>query len=85
MLAEAYRALTSAKDGPSIYDLCDPLLLGAGGGDAQLRKFYHTAIANPALRRAVAEYLSRERAYVEAAREELAGYAPFRKDLVEQE
>jgi hypothetical protein len=42
-------------------------------------------IANPALRRAVAEYLSRERAYMEAAREELATYAPFRKDLVEQD
>jgi len=42
-------------------------------------------IGNPALRRAVADYLSRERAYVEAAGEELAGYAPFRKDLVEQE
>ena len=27
----------------------------------------------------------RERAYVEAAGEELAGYAPFRKDLIEQE
>jgi predicted N-acyltransferase len=42
-------------------------------------------IANPALRRAVAEFLARERAYVEAAGAELAGYAPFRKDLVEQE
>ncbi len=42
-------------------------------------------IANPALRRAIAEYLARERAYVEAAREELAAAAPFRKDLVEQE
>ncbi len=42
-------------------------------------------IANPALRRAVADFLVRERAYVEAAGEELAGYAPFRKDLVEQE
>ncbi len=42
-------------------------------------------IANPALKRAIAEYLARERRYVEAAREELAGYAPFRKDLVEQE
>ena len=42
-------------------------------------------IANPALRRAVADFLARERAYVEAAGEELAGYAPFRKDLVEQE
>jgi len=42
-------------------------------------------IANPALRRAVADYLSRERAYVQAATEELAAAAPFRKDLVEQE
>jgi len=42
-------------------------------------------IANPALRRAIAEYLARERAYVEAAGEELAALAPFRKDLVEQE
>jgi predicted N-acyltransferase len=42
-------------------------------------------IANPALRRAVSEYLSRERAYVKAAGEELAAAAPFRKDLVEPE
>ena len=42
-------------------------------------------IANPALRRAVAEYLSRERAYVRAAGAELAAAAPFRKDLVEQD
>ena len=42
-------------------------------------------IANPGLRRAVAEYLARERAYVQAAGEELAAAAPFRKDLVEQE
>ncbi len=42
-------------------------------------------IANPGLRRAIADYLMRERAYVEAAGEELAGYAPFRKDLIEQE
>jgi len=42
-------------------------------------------IVNPGLRRAVAEYLARERAYVEAAGEELAAAAPFRKDLVEQE
>ena len=40
-------------------------------------------IANPGLRRAVAEYLTRERAYVQAAGEELAAAAPFRKDLVE--
>jgi hypothetical protein len=42
-------------------------------------------IANPGLRRAVAEYLARERAYVQAAGEELAAAAPFRKDLIEQE
>ena len=42
-------------------------------------------IANQALRRAVAEYLARERAYVQAAGEELAAAAPFRKDLVEQD
>ena len=42
-------------------------------------------IANPGLRRAVADYLSRERDYVQAAAEELAAAAPFRKDLVEQE
>lgn len=42
-------------------------------------------IANPALRRAIAEYLARERAYVEAARGELAAAAPFRKDLLEQD
>jgi predicted N-acyltransferase len=42
-------------------------------------------IANAGLRRAVADYLARERAYVEAAGEALAGAAPFRKDLVEQE
>jgi hypothetical protein len=41
-------------------------------------------IANPALRRAIAEYLTRERAYVQAAADELAAAAPFRKDLVEQ-
>jgi predicted N-acyltransferase len=41
-------------------------------------------IADPSLRRAVADYLVRERAYVEAASTELAALAPFRKDLAEQ-
>jgi len=36
-------------------------------------------IADPALRRAIADYLVRERAYVDAAGQELATYAPFRK------
>jgi hypothetical protein len=42
-------------------------------------------IANESLRRAVADYLKRERLYVQAASEELAAAAPFRKDLVEQD
>jgi uncharacterized protein len=36
-------------------------------------------IVDPALRRAIGDYLARERKYVEAAVEELAEYAPFRK------
>jgi predicted N-acyltransferase len=39
-------------------------------------------IADPALRRAIADYLERERAYVAAVGAELAATAPFRKDLV---
>jgi predicted N-acyltransferase len=39
-------------------------------------------IADPGLRRAIAEYLKRERLYVEEESEELAAMAPFRKDGV---
>ncbi len=39
-------------------------------------------IADPGLRRAIADYLKRERAYVAAAGSELAALGPFRKDLV---
>jgi hypothetical protein len=46
----AYRALTARKDGPSLYDVCDPLLRQASGGDPHLAKFYKTALGNPALR-----------------------------------
>jgi hypothetical protein len=46
----AFRALTAHKDGPSLYDLCDPLLLKYQGGDAHLGQFYRTALGNPALR-----------------------------------
>jgi hypothetical protein len=46
----AYRALTAKKDGPSLYDVCDPLLLSHHGGDPHLSKFYKTALGNPALR-----------------------------------
>ena len=46
----AFRALTAAKHGPSLYDVCDPLLLNYRGGDPHLGKFYRTALGNPALR-----------------------------------
>src|SRR6267142_4636121 len=46
----AYCALTASKDGPSLYDVCDPLLLNQTGGDPHLAKFYKTALGNPALR-----------------------------------
>src|SRR3954469_9754007 len=46
----AFRALTARKDGPSLYDVCDPLLLSYQGGDAHLGQFYRTALSNPALR-----------------------------------
>ena len=46
----AYRALTASKDGPSLYDVCDPLLKKPNGGDPHLGKFYRTALGNPALR-----------------------------------
>jgi hypothetical protein len=46
----AYRSLTAAKDGPSLYEVCDPVLLGRHGGDPHLSKFYKTALGNPALR-----------------------------------
>jgi uncharacterized protein len=39
-------------------------------------------IANPALRRAIADYLVRERAYVAEVGAELAASAPYRKDLI---
>jgi hypothetical protein len=46
----AGRALAAAKDGPSLYEVCDPLLLVRHEGDAHLSKFYRTALCNPALR-----------------------------------
>jgi predicted N-acyltransferase len=47
-------------------------------------KTTHSAhyIADPGLRRAIADYLVRERAYVAAVGAELAAAAPYRKDLV---
>jgi hypothetical protein len=46
----ACRALTARKDGPSLYDVCDPVLANPSGGDPHLAKFYRTALGNPALR-----------------------------------
>jgi predicted N-acyltransferase len=42
-------------------------------------------IADPGLRRAIADYLIRERAYVASAGEELGAMSPYRKDLVEED
>ena len=42
-------------------------------------------VADPGLRRAIDDYLKRERAYVAAAGRELAEAAPFRKDLMVEE
>src|SRR6516165_12011695 len=50
LAAASYRALTARKDGPSLYDVCDPFLLNGAGGDPHLAKFYRTALGNPALR-----------------------------------
>jgi hypothetical protein len=46
----AWRALTARQDGPSLYEVCDPLLLKYPGGDPHLGQFYRTALGNPALR-----------------------------------
>src|SRR5258707_1225765 len=46
----AFRALTAHKDGPSLYDVCDPLLQKYQGGDPHLGQFYRTALGNAALR-----------------------------------
>jgi uncharacterized protein len=42
-------------------------------------------IADPALRRAIDDYLARERAYVEAAGRELLEASPFRKDAARED
>ncbi|BAL73687.1 hypothetical protein [Bradyrhizobium cosmicum] len=46
----ACRALLAPKDGPSLYDVCDPVLSATTSGDPHLAKFYKTALGNPALR-----------------------------------
>src|SRR5215471_19087397 len=49
-LRSARAVLAGRRSGPTFFDVCDPLLKGAGGGDAHLRRFYKTAVANPVLR-----------------------------------
>ncbi|MEB2538465.1 hypothetical protein, partial [Micrococcus luteus] len=44
------RSLAVRKDGPSLYDVCDPVLQAYRGGDPHLGKFYRTALGNPPLR-----------------------------------
>ncbi len=46
----AFDTLTARKDGPTLYDLCDPILRRPGTGDHHIIKFYNTALGNPALR-----------------------------------
>jgi hypothetical protein len=48
-------------------------------GYAPVTTYSSHYIADPALRRAIADYLKRERAYVDAAGRELEGLTPFRK------
>jgi hypothetical protein len=43
-------ALKSRQPGPTLFDVCDPLLKGSGPGNTHLRTFYKTAVANPVLR-----------------------------------
>lgn len=46
----ALGALTARRDGPSLYDICDPVLRRPAGGDPHLARFYRTALGNPPLR-----------------------------------
>jgi hypothetical protein len=46
----AVRAAAARKRGPTLYDLCDPVLRGEGGGDPHLRQFYRQALGNLPLR-----------------------------------
>jgi hypothetical protein len=46
----AFSALIARRDGPSLYDICDPVLRRPAGGDPHLAQFYRTALGNPPLR-----------------------------------
>jgi hypothetical protein len=45
----AFRALTAKKDGPSIYEICDPVLMDRNANSGHLSQFYKTALRNPPL------------------------------------
>ena len=50
LLRSARAVVAGERKGPTLFDVCDPLLRGAGSGDQHLRRFYKTAVANPVLR-----------------------------------
>jgi predicted N-acyltransferase len=74
----------------AIHHKLDRVEAGAQGEHKLARGYLpvttHSAhyIADPGLRRAIADYLKRERAYVTAAGAELAGYGPYRKVAAEE-
>jgi hypothetical protein len=45
-----YRVFATPKNGPTLYDLCDPLLLRTTSGNEHLRKLYKKALANRPMR-----------------------------------
>ena len=49
LTSSLYQTLTAGKDGPTLFEVCDPVLAN-GKGDPHLRRFYRTALGNPALR-----------------------------------
>jgi len=44
------QVITAPKEGPTLYDLCDPLLLQSTAANAHLCRLYRKALANPPLR-----------------------------------
>ena len=47
----AFRVLTQRAAGPTLYELCDPLLLAADtASESDLQRFYRVALTHPALR-----------------------------------
>jgi hypothetical protein len=46
----ACHTFLAPKSGPTLYDLCDPVLLSPQSGGTQIATFYRRAVANPPLR-----------------------------------